>query len=232
MIRRRIVNTVVLVIALVAGASAQDRTTGTPPMRTENLELRTQEVPLKTRTTGGLKGKVRLENRQAAGDVSVVVRQNGRDIAQVKTNSKGEFVVNGLAPGIYGLTFRKTGLSVGTLEDVTVKAGKTRELPDRLTLTENEASIARLAGSIFNEGGRSVPAVRIELARIQADGVAKKIDGRISNESGQFVFRLSPERGTYRVTIKAEGAEPQSKDVEIDGALVYRIAFTIQRSPE
>ncbi|HKQ99618.1 MAG TPA: carboxypeptidase-like regulatory domain-containing protein, partial [Pyrinomonadaceae bacterium] len=157
--------------------------------------------------------------------------QGEREVAHVTTDRKGEFTIRGLAPGTYGLTFRKTGLSVGNMYDVEVKAGKTKELPDRLILSPNEASIARLSGSVFNPGGFSVPGVRIELARLEADGTPRKIDGRVTNESGQFVFKLSPDKATYRVTAKAEGAEAQSKDVEIDGALVYRVAFTIQRQP-
>jgi Carboxypeptidase regulatory-like domain len=184
------------------------------------------------RSKGSIKGKVRLESRKTATGVTVIVRQNDREVAQAVTGAKGEFVITGLAPGSYGLTFRKPGLSVGTLEHVEVKAGKTKELPDRLILTINEAAIARLGGSVFNEEGRSVPNVRIELARLEADGTARKIDGRLTNETGQFVFRLSPDKATYRVTAKAEGAQPLTKDVEIDGALVYRVAFTIQRPPK
>jgi hypothetical protein len=182
--------------------------------------------------TGGIKGKVRTKGQGPTSDVAVTVRQNDREVAHASTNHKGEFQITGLAPGIYGLTFRKPGLSMGTLEDVLVKAGKTNELPDHLILTINEASIAKLGGSVFNQGGFSVPGVRVELARLYADGTTKKIDGRITNESGQFIFRLSPDKATYRVTVKAEGAEAQTKDVEIDGALVYRIAFTVQRPPK
>lgn len=183
-------------------------------------------------STGGIKGKVRLESKGTAAGVTVIVRQNDREVAQAITDRKGEFVIVGLAPGVYGMTFRKTGLSVGTLENVQVKAGKTKGLPDRLILTPNEASIARLGGSVFNENGLSLPNVRVELARLEAGGTAKKIDGRLTNESGQFIFRLSPDKATYRLTVKAEGAEAQTKDVEIDGALVYRVAFTLQRSPK
>jgi hypothetical protein len=182
--------------------------------------------------TGGIKGKVRVKGQGPTDDVAVTVRQNDREVAHANTNRKGEFQIAGLAPGIYGLTFRKPGLSMGTLEDVQVKAGKTNELPDHLVLTINEASIAKLGGSVFNQGGLSVPGVRVELARLNADGTTKKLDGRLTNESGQFVFRLSPDKATYRITIKAEGVEAQTKDVEIDGALVYRIAFTIQRPPK
>jgi len=184
------------------------------------------------RGTGGVKGKVRLVNHKEAPGVTVTVRQGEREVAHAVTDAKGAFVINGLAPGVYGLTFRKPGLSVGTLEGIEVKAGKTRSLPGSLFLTVNEASIARLAGSVFTAEGRSFPGVPVELALISADGTAKKIDGRLTSESGQFAFRLSPDKATYRVTIKPQGAEPQTKDVEIDGALIYRVAFSVARPPQ
>jgi hypothetical protein len=183
------------------------------------------------RGNGSIKGKVRLANKEAAEGVAVTVRQGEREVARAVTDGKGAFVITNLAPGVYGLTFRKTGLSVGTMEGIEVKAGKTKSLPGGLFLTPNEASIARLAGSVFTEEGRSVPGVPVELARVGADGTAKKIDGRLTSESGQFAFRVSPDKATYRVTIKPREAAPQTKEVEIDGALVYRVAFSVQRPP-
>lgn len=184
------------------------------------------------KTTGSIKGKVRVKGQGVAADVSVTVLRKETEVARTITNSKGEFIIKGLQPGAYGLTFRKPGLSLGALDDVEVKAGKTNTLPDRLVLTINEAAIARLAGSVFNEGGYSVPGVRIEIARLSSDGTPKKIDDRITNESGQFVFRLAPDKATYRVTVKPDGAAAQTKDVEIDGAMIYRVAFTITRPPK
>jgi hypothetical protein len=182
---------------------------------------------------GGIKGKVRVADKNmAAAGVTVTVKQDEREVAHVVTDRKGEFSITGLQPGIYGLTFQKPGLSVGTLGNIQVKAGKMKSLPDRLILTSSESTIARLAGSVFNEAGRSIPNVRIELARVAADGSkGKRIDDRLTSESGQFVFRVSPDRATYRLTLKADGVEDQTKDVEVDGALVYRVAFTIQRPP-
>jgi hypothetical protein len=126
------------------------------------------------------------------------------------------------------VTLRKTGLSVGTIENIEVKAGKTHSLGDNLVLSIDEGSIAFIRGSVFNKDDRSVPNVRIELARIEADGTVKKIDGRITNEIGAFVFRLSPESAKYRVTAKPNGGEPVSKDVDVDGAAVYRLALSLK----
>jgi hypothetical protein len=66
------------------------------------------------------------------------------------------------------------------------------------------------------------------LARIEADGTAKKIDGRVTNEIGSFTFRLTPDVARYRVTAKPKAGDPVSKDVEIDGAAVYRVALSIK----
>src|SRR5215216_6807316 len=180
------------------------------------------------KTLGTIKGKVRVETGTPAG-VSVVVRRGETEVTRVTTGKNGDFVVSRLTPGKYGLTFRKPGLSIGSMEDIEVKAGKTRSLGDRLILTIDEGSIAFLSGSVFNAAGRSVPNAKVELLRVLEDGTAKKIDGRITTETGSFKFRLSPEAGKYRVSVKTDGSEPVSKDVEIDGAAVYRVALSLPR---
>ena len=178
------------------------------------------------KTVGAIKGKVRVETGTPAG-VVVVVRRGETEITRSTTNKDGDFLVSKLTPGIYGLTFRKPGLSIGSIEDVEVKAGKTRSLGDRLILTIDEGSIAFLSGSVFNADGRSVANAKVDLLRILEDGTTKKIDGRITTETGSFKFRLSPEAGKYRVSVKPDGAEPVTKDVEIDGAAVYRVALNL-----
>jgi len=157
------------------------------------------------RSSGGIKGKVRVETGTPNG-VAIIVRQGEREVARGVTDKKGEFLISRLAPGRYGVTLRKAGLSVGTIEDVDVKAGKTRSLGDRLVLSIDEGSIAFIRGSVFNQDDRSVPNVRIELAKIEDDGTVRKIDGRVTNEIGAFVFRLRPDPAKYRVTAKTNGA--------------------------
>jgi len=182
------------------------------------------------KTLGGIKGKVRVETGTPGG-VTVIVRRGDKEVSRGTTEKNGDFLIGRLAPGVYGLTFRKPGLSIGTIEDVEVKAGKTRSLGDRLILTIDEGSIAFLSGSVFSAAGRSVPNAKVELARIRDDGSTKKIDGRVTTETGSFKFRLSPEPGKYRVSVKTDGAEPVTKDVEIDGAAIYRVALNLPPKP-
>lgn len=176
------------------------------------------------RSTGTIKGKVKVEVGTPAG-VTVVIRQGEREVGRAATGKDGEFVTR-VPPGVYGLTFRKPGLSVGTIENIEVKAGKTRSLGERLVLTIDEGSIAFIRGSVFNHEGRSVRGARVELARIQEDGSTKKIDGRITTETGSFVFRLVPDVAKYRLTAKLDGVDAVSKDIEIDGPAVYRLALS------
>ena len=189
------------------------------------LLLTSNPVIAQDRPTGGIKGKVRVETGTPDG-VTIVVRQGEREVSRHVTDKNGGFAIQRLPPGFYGLTFRKPGLSVGTVENMDVKAGKIRSLGDRLILTIDEGSIAFVRGSVFNQNGRSVAGVRVELAKIQEDGSAKKIDSRVTNETGSFVFRLKPDAAKFRVTAKPNGLEPIARDVEVEGAAVYRVALS------
>jgi hypothetical protein len=179
-------------------------------------------------TTGAISGRVRVAPGATAGGVAVTVRRGEEEVARHETNSKGEFEFQGLAPGTYGLTLRKAGLEVGRMEDVEVRAGKTISLKDRLYLPVDDGAIAHIRGSVFDASGHSVNAAKVELARVEADGTLKKLESRVSNGTGSFAFRLSPERARYRLTAKADGAEPVTEELNIDGAAIYRIALSLR----
>jgi Carboxypeptidase regulatory-like domain len=183
------------------------------------------------KATGAIKGKVRVEKGSPAG-AAVILRQGDREVTRTTTDKKGDFQIARIAPGVYGLTVRKPGLAVGSIEGVEVKAGKTRSLGDRLVLSVDEGSIAFVRGSVFNESGRSVPGVRIELARIINEQSTEKLDARVTGETGEFVFRLPPDAAKYRVTMKANGAQVDTKDVAVDGPAVYRVALTFKPVPK
>lgn len=197
-------------LALVAPAAAQKKS-------------KKQPEP----TLGAIVGRVKVAPGATPGGVNVVVRRGDEEVARRETNAKGEFEFQGLAPGTYGLTLRKVGLEVGRMEDLEVRAGKTVSLKDRLFLPIDEGSVAHIRGSVFDANGRSVNAAKVELARVEADGTLRKLDSRVSNVAGQFAFKLTPERGRYRVTAKADGAEPIAEEVIIDGAAIYRVALSL-----
>ena len=177
-----------------------------------------------------IKGKVRVEQGSPSG-VAVILLQGDTEVMRAATDKRGDFVVAHIAPGVYSVTFRKPGLAVGSIPNLDLKAGQTRSLHD-LVLGIDDGSIAFLRGSVFTESGRSVAGVRVELARIVSENSVQRIDARITGETGEFVFRLSPETAKYRVTVKADGAQPASKDVEVDSAAVYRVALTLKPQPK
>jgi len=183
------------------------------------------------KNNGAIKGKVRVERGSAAG-VAVILRQEDREIMRTTTDKKGDFVLSRVNPGIYGVTLRKPGLAVGSIEKIEVRAGQTRALGDHLFLKIDEGSIAFIKGSVFSEGGRLVRGVRVELAKIVDANSTQKLDARITDEDGAFVFRLPPEPAKYRVTLKAEGSEPVTKDVEVESAAVYRVSLTLKSNPK
>jgi hypothetical protein len=183
------------------------------------------------KTTGAIKGKVRVE-QGSPGGVAVILLQEDREVTRAATDRKGDFTIAHITPGVYSLKFRKPGLSVGTIEPLDIKAGKTRTLGDRLVLSIDEGSIAFLRGSVFTESGRSVPGVRVDLVKVIDENSVQKIDARVTGETGEFVFRLPPEKAMYRVTVKADGAQLASKDVEVDGAAIYRVALTLKPVPK
>jgi hypothetical protein len=181
-------------------------------------------------TTGGVKGRVRVDSGETAEGVRVSLRRGEEEVAHDLTDRAGQFEIAGVAPGVYTLMFRKGGLKTAELKPYEIKAGKTNSLGDRVFLPIDEGSIAFLKGSVFSAEGRSVEGAHVELLMIGADGATKKIDGRVTTESGQFSFRLQPVAGRYRVTAKAEGGDA-TQDVEVEGAMIYRVALTLKHMP-
>ena len=178
--------------------------------------------------TGTIKGKVRVERGSPSG-VAVILRHGDEEVRRVETDRKGEFTIRGIPPGTYELSFRKAGLAVASIDKLEVKSG-TRSLKD-LILPIDEGSLAFIRGSVFNEGGRSVPGVRVELSKVASENATEKLDSRITGETGEFVFRVPPDAAKYRVTLKADKAETVSRDVDVETAAVYRVALTFKPKP-
>jgi hypothetical protein len=78
------------------------------------------------------------------------------------------------------------------MEDIEVKAGKTRSLGDRLILTIDEGSIAFLSGSVFTAQDRSVPNAKVELLRILEDGTRRRSMGASRRKLVRSSFDCRP----------------------------------------
>jgi 5-hydroxyisourate hydrolase-like protein (transthyretin family) len=176
---------------------------------------------------GSVKGKVRVEEGAKAGEINITVQQGEREVTRATTDANGRFEINNLAPGHYALVFRKQGLRTAELKDVEIGAGRTRSLSDRVYMPLDESALALLKGSVFNAAGRSVEGARIELARVLSDGSAEKIDGRVTNETGEFSFRLTTAAARYRVTARLSGLPPVSKEIDVEGPAIYRVALSL-----
>lgn len=202
---------VVAVVLSLASAGAAQKKKGARP----------------TPTTGSVKGKVKVDAGHTPGGVEITAQLDDREVARAETDAKGNYELPNLAPGVYTLTFRKAGLKTAQHREVDVQAGKVRSLGDKVFLPVDEGAIAFVRGSVFDADGRSVAGARVEIARVGAGGEARKVDGRVTNESGAFSFRLTPSAARYRVTAKANGREA-TKDVEVEGAMVYRVALSLR----
>jgi len=181
--------------------------------------------------TGGVKGKIRTAQGDGIAAATVTARQNGEDVKSVVSDAKGNFVLDGLKAGNYNVVFNKNGYGSGVLYNVEVKKKKTRDLGERLVLTVDQGTQVIIKGSVFAPDGRSVGGAEIKIEKISSDGSLKKVGSSVASYSGEFTFRFSEEVAKYRVTASAKGSTA-SKEIEVDGAAIYRLAITLKMSKE
>ena len=180
-------------------------------------------------STGGVKGKVRAPRGGGIAEASVTARQKGQDVKTVTTDSKGEFVLDGLESGIYNFVFTKNGFGAGTLYNIEVKKNKITSLPDRLILTTDQGTQVIVKGSVFNQDGVSLYGAKVEIERISEGGSMKKVGSGYTSESGEFTFRFPEGAAKFRITASAKGVSA-SKEVSVEGAAIYRLAITLDLS--
>ncbi len=183
--------------------------------------------PGQTTKPGGVKGKVRVDSSTTPEGVNVSVRQGEREVAHAETDRNGRFELANIAPGRYALVFRKLGLRTAEIKDYEISAGRVRSLGDRVVMPIDEGALALLKGSVFNAAGHSLGGAQVELARIMPDGAAQKIDGRVTNDIGEFAFRLLPTAARYRLTAKFGNLAPAVKEIDIEGPSVYRVGLSL-----
>lgn len=179
----------------------------------------------------GFKGKVKNNKGKGIPNAEVTARQDGKDIKSVKTDSKGNFVLDGLKSGKYNLVFEAAGYGAGLLTDVEIVTGNIRELSDRLILSPDKGTFVIVTGSVFNQDGRSVTGAKIEAEKVFSDGSTKKIGSYYSNSAGEFSFRQPEGAAKIRVTATLKGAKI-SKEVEVDQPAIYRLALTLDMNKD
>lgn len=184
-----------------------------------------------TSKPGGIKGKVRVDSSTTPEGVRVSLRQGEDEVAHAETDRNGRFEITNVAPGRYAVVFRKTGLRTAEIKNYEISAGRVRSLSDRVVMPIDEGALALLKGSVFSASGHSVGGAEVQLARIMPDGTAQKIDGRVTNELGEFAFRLLPAAARYRLTAKFGNLPVAVKEIDIEGPSVYRVGLSLGEGP-
>lgn len=178
------------------------------------------------KNTGGVKGTVKSTEGNKIPGVAVTARQEGKEIASARTDAKGDFTLVGLKPGVYRFVFNKEGLSEGVSSDVTVKAGNMLTLK-RLIMSVDKGTLAQIRGSVFDPDGRIVRGAKVEIFKVTGESL-RKLGERYSDGNGEFAYRLPSQAARYRFTVSIEGAETVNKDLEVNGAEVYRFAVSLK----
>jgi uncharacterized protein YegP (UPF0339 family) len=185
--------------------------------------------------TGTLKGKVEGEKGKPVADVDVrVMSSRTRAITEAKTDAAGNYQLE-LEPDNYTVSFDAEGYAGGTMRDMQqVEEGKTTEVKTITLMKARRTS--RVSGAVFDGDGRSLAGVRLKLVRVPSEEEAKehkKIESLsreyVSNNRGEFAFRLPASRARYRVTASLDGYATQTKFVEVSESEAVPLAFTLER---
>ena len=179
--------------------------------------------------TGIIKGKVKERGGKPA-DTVLVVAVNAADESkkhETRTDSKGDFELKDLPAGDYSLSFEKQGFEIFRSRKVPVQAGETVKLRGAVELTREKPPYAIIRGAVFTEEGFTLPNALVKIEKI-SEGKRFKSEV-ISQEAGEFSFRLTAEKATYRITATARGFETVSKDVEIEADDVRQIAISMKK---
>lgn len=185
--------------------------------------------------TGTLKGKIEGEKGKPLADVDVrVMSSRSRAIVEAKTDADGYYKLD-LEPDNYTVSFDAEGYAGGTMRDMQqVEEGKTTEVKT-ITLVRAKRT-SRVSGAVFDNDGRSLAGVHLKLVRVptaEEEKEHKKIDSLsreyVSNNRGEFAFRLPASRARYRVTASLDGYATQIKFVDVSESEAVPLAFTLER---
>ncbi len=182
-------------------------------------------------STGGAKGKVRNMNSDGIPNATISARQEGVDLKSVKSDAKGNFMLDGLEPGIYNLAFEAKGYSAAVQYKVEIKAGKIRDLGDRLILMVDRGSRIILRGSVFFSTGHSAPGAKVIIERSNGDGSFRKLGEVMADSIGDFSYSMPEQNAKIRIRASLKDAKG-TKEIDVDSAMVYRVAVSLDAEPK
>ena len=179
--------------------------------------------------SGSIKGKVREQNGRSLEDVLVRASnaRNKESKFEIKSDSKGEFTFAELPAGEYSLSFEKQGFKTFTTRKLEVTSGDTIKLSRVIEMAREGESYSVIRGAVFHGDGFTLRNAIVTLERI--DGIKKLKQDTVSQDGGEFAFRLKAEKARYRITAMAKGFQPASLEIEIESDEVRNIAITLQQ---
>jgi len=178
--------------------------------------------------TGAVKGRVKERSGKALGGVIVIATsvENKEDKRETKSDDKGDFEFDALPAGRYSLSFEKQGYKTFITRKLEVAAGETTKLSNAVELSREGEPYAVIRGAVFRGPGFTLPNATLTIERI--DGGKKFKQETVSQEGGEFAFRLKAEKAKYRVTATARGFQPASVEIDVAGDEARNVALTLQ----
>ncbi len=186
---------------------------------------------------GQIQGKVKAEAGKTLAGVTVKANRavtrsldnqdtNQKDY-EAKTNDKGEFVLSGLLPGNYALTFVLTGYRTFVTRRFELAAGETFKVPKVIELSREPEAHSLIRGAVLDTTGYSLENASVSVER--TDGKKFKKIEKASVTGGQFAFRVPSETGTYRLSAGADGFVSAVQEVTVDKNEIRSIVIRLEK---
>ena len=184
---------------------------------------------------GTLKGKIENEKgKPLAGAEVRAMRSRDRSIKEAKTDQAGNYKLE-LEPDDYTVSFDAEGYQGGTLVQMQqVEEGQETTVKTiRLERVRHRTSLVR--GAVFAANGASLAGVQLKLVRVPTEAEEREHKhvrslsmSYITNNHGEFAFRVPSERARYRVTATASGYKPETKQIDVNESESAPLAFSLE----
>ncbi len=186
---------------------------------------------------GQIQGKVKEESGKSLAGVTVKANRavtrsldnqdtNQKDY-EAKTDDKGDFVLSGLLPGNYALTFELTGYRTFVTRRFELAAGETFKVPKAIELSREPEAHSLIRGAVLDATGYSLENASVSVER--TDGKKFKKIEKASVIGGQFAFRVPSETGTYRLSASADGFVTAVQVVSVDKNEIRSIVIQLEK---